>query len=301
MTRVAGVLFAAMWVGATLVLAEVRWFRRARLAQRLAPFAPGGSAGGRHGTLSVASFRDVVVPLSRSLGEALARAFGIDEPLAVRLARVHSPLDVTAFRVRQAATAGVALAAGTTLAVAVTPPVPVAALLVFGSPLLGFLVVEQRLAAQSDAWKRRLTLELPVVCEQLGMLVGSGYSVGAAIARVAGRGRGACARDLTRVVVRVRQGLSEPAALREWADTARVDAVDRLVAVLTHNRDASDLGRLISEEARALRRDGQRRLIETIERKGQLVWIPVTVATLLPGVIFLAVPFLEVMRLFTTS
>ncbi len=299
--RAAVVVFVIAWVGATLVLAELRWFRRLRLAQRLAPYAARGPAPGRLGTLSVASFRDVVVPLSRSVGEALARSFGVDEPLAVRLARIHAPFDATTFRVRQAAAAGTALVVGTALAVAVTPPVPMTVLLVFGSPLLGFLLVEQRLAQQSDAWKRRLTLELPVVCEQLGMLVGSGYSVGAAIARVAGRGRGACARDLTRVVVRIRQGLSEPAALREWADTARVDAVDRLVAVLTHNRDATDLGRLISEEARALRRDGQRRLIETIERKGQLVWIPVTVATLLPGVIFLAVPFLEVMRLFTQS
>ena len=67
------------------------------------------------------------------------------------------------------------------------------------------------------------------------------------------------------------------------------------------NREASDLGRLISEEARSIRRDVHRQLIETIERRGQQVWIPVTVATLVPGVIFLAIPFTEAMRLFTQS
>ena len=42
-------------------------------------------------------------------------------------------------------------------------------------------------------------------------------------------------------------------------------------------------------------------LIETIERRGQQVWIPVTVAALVPGVIFLAVPFIDALRLFANS
>src|SRR5690606_12634098 len=107
--------------------------------------------------------------------------------------------------------------------------------------------------------------------------------------------------DLTRVTGRIRQGLSETEALREWADLARVDAVDRLVHVLALNREASDLGRLISEEARSVRRDVQRQRVEQIERRGQQVWIPVTVATLLPGVIFLAVPFVQALSLFSGS
>lgn len=65
------------------------------------------------------------------------------------------------------------------------------------------------------------------------------------------------------------------------------------------NREAADLGRLVSDEARAIRRDVHRELLEAIERRSQQVWIPVTVATLVPGVLFLAVPFLEALRLFT--
>jgi Flp pilus assembly protein TadB len=101
------------------------------------------------------------------------------------------------------------------------------------------------------------------------------------------------------VCTRIRHGLSELDALREWADRAGVDALDRLVHVLALNHETGDLGRLISEEARTLRRDAQRELSETIERRGQQVWIPVTVATLVPGVLFLAVPFIEAMRLFS--
>ena len=83
---------------------------------------------------------------------------------------------------------------------------------------------------------------------------------------------------------------------RRWPTST---PLDRLVAVLALNREAGDLGRLIAEEARAIRRDVQRELIETIERRGQQVWIPVTVATLVPGVLFLAVPFIEALRLFS--
>ena len=74
---------------------------------------------------------------------------------------------------------------------------------------------------------------------------------------------------------RIRQGLSEVEALREWARRADIDPLYRLVSVLSLNREASDLGRLISEEARSMRRDAQRELVEAIERRSQQVWIPV--------------------------
>jgi hypothetical protein len=77
--------------------------------------------------------------------------------------------------------------------------------------------------------------------------------------------------------------------------------VGRLVRVLALDRAATDLGRIIAEEARTTRREAQRRLVETLDRRAQQVWVPVTVATLVPGVLFLAVPFFEAMRLFTTT
>jgi hypothetical protein len=45
-----------------------------------------------------------------------------------------------------------------------------------------------------------------------------------------------------------------------------------------------------------VRQEVHRSLVETIERRAQTVWIPVTVATLVPGVLLMAVPFLSAMR-----
>jgi len=301
--RVLALSALLMWAGLTLMLSQVRRFQRQPLADRLRVYTPGGfgSSGSDGGILSVASFRDVIAPLARATGERAARLFGVSEELATRLNRVHSPLDVTAFRVRQLGVSAAALLGGLLLALGAGFPTAVALLFIIGAPILAFLVLEQQLAQESTRWQRRIFLELPVVSEQLGMLLSAGYSLGGAVTRIADRGRGAIGADLQRVIARVRQGLTEVDALREWAVVVDVDALDRLVGVLALNRQAGDLGRLIGEEARSIRREVQRELIETIERRSQQVWIPVTVATLLPGSIFLAVPFIEALRLFSGS
>lgn len=291
-----------LWLGGALVLSHVRWFSRRPLAARLRPYAPGAMRGQPPGgVLSVVSIRDVMAPMAQRAGGRIAALLGINEELAVRLRRVHSPVDVSTFRLRQAGWAGSALAGGVLLTAATRPPLPIALLFLIGGPLLAFLLIEQQLSSASARWKHRIFLELPVLSEQLGMLIGAGYSLSAALNRLATRGRGACAHDLAGVCGRIRQGLTEVDALREWADIADVGALHRLVAVLSLNREAGDLGRLIAEEARGIRREVQRELIEQIERRSQQVWIPVTVATLVPGAVLLAVPFIEALRLFSSS
>lgn len=290
------------WAGATLLLSRLAWFARRPLAERLRPYAPGPSDGPRRGgMLSVATFGDVIAPLSQAVGGRLSRLFGIREDLGTRLRRIHSPLDVAGFRTRQFGWTVGAFGIGGLAALGLEPAPAVGVLLVVGAPLLAFLLVEQQVQRTSADWQRRLFLELPVISEQIGMLLSAGYSLNGALNRVATRSRGAVGRDLGRVCDRVRQGLTERRALHEWAELADVVAVTRLVQVLSLNQEATDLGRLIAEEARGIRRDVQRERIEQIERRGQMVWVPVTVATLVPGVIFLAVPFTQAMRLLAGS
>lgn len=289
-----------VWAGATLVLSELRWFARRPLDDRLRPYVPGGWSGrGQSGLLSAGSFRDVLAPLATSVGDALGRVFGLHDDLATRLRRVHSPADATTIRVRQAGWAIGALLGAAAVSVAVGLPMPVALMAMAGAPLLAFLVIEQEVSSASTRWQHRLFLELPIICEQIGILLSAGYSLGSALDRIAARGSGCCATDLDRVCDRLRQGLGEREALREWAELADVDAVHRLVGILALNQDTGDLGRLISEEARSVRREVQRRRAAVIDRRAQQVWIPVTVATLLPGTIFLAVPFVKAMSMFS--
>jgi tight adherence protein C len=292
-----------LWVGVTLLLTELRWFSRRPLSERLGPYVPGGMARPpAMGILSVESFREAVGPLAQALGSQFSRLFGVSEELDRRLRRVHAGLDVTEFRVRQIGWSLAGLGIGSLIAVGAAPVISVSLGLVFtlGGMLLAFLILEHQVTSASDRWKRSVRLELPVVAEQIAMLLGAGYSLVAALDRVARRGTGAIAQDLEAVVARTQQGVPEEQALLEWADLADVDAVERLVAVLALNREASDLGRLIAAEARNIRRDVQRGMVETMERRGQQVWIPVTVATLLPGVIFIAIPFTKALADFAS-
>jgi tight adherence protein C len=306
-SRAAGIVGLTVFAGATLLLSELHWFRRRPLIDRLAPYVPGGAGRlGRPGAplaspASVASWRELLEPLARVAGERLASSLGVTEPLAVRLERVHSPVGASEVRIRQLVWAGVGLVAGTVLAGALRLPGTLAAMFVGGGPVLAFLVVEQRTVEASERWKRHLFLELPVVAEQLGMLLGAGYSLTTALDRLARRGRGVCGQDLARVCDRIRLGVDEVTALREWAQVAGVPALHRLVGVLAMERQAVDVGRLISEEARAIRRDVHRRTVEVIRRRAQQVWVPVTVATLVPGVVFLAVPFVDALRQFSSA
>lgn len=299
MTRLLILVALLAGAGTTLVLSELRWFSRRPLDERLQPYVPGGwQRPPRLGVLSVGTFREVVRPLATMVGDLVGQVFGVRDDLTTRLARVHSPLDATALRVRQLGWAVAVFLASSIVILVTAPPAAAATLALVGGPLLAFLVIEQQVITASTRWQRRLFLELPVVSEQIGMLLSAGYSLGSALERISRRGRGACARDLQRVGRRVRQGLTEAEALAEWAELADVAALHRLVGILALDRDTGDLGRLIADEARAVRREVHRQLISQIDRRAQQVWIPVTVATLVPGTLFLAVPFLQAMRLF---
>ena len=294
MTRTAIATGLTMWAGATLALSQLRWFARPGLAARLRPFsrtAPQDACA--------QTFRAALEPLARAVGARLSRLFGVDDDLALRLERLHSPLDVSAFRIRQIGWSTLVFGVGAVLAMAARVPGPLTVLLVVGGPLLAFLVLEQRVATASERWQQRMFHELPLVTEQLAALLTAGYSLGGAMNRLAQRGSGVCAAELARVCARVRQGLTEREALLECAARSRVDALDRLVAVLALERQAADLGRLLEGEAHALRSDVHRRAVEVMERRAQQVWIPVTVATLVPGVVFLAIPFIDALRVFS--
>ena len=299
MIRIAILASMIFFVGATLALSELRWFRRKSLADRLRLYSAGThTANLNSGSLSVATFAQIIGPLARSIGEMMSSVTGTGDELAARLTRVHSAYDVTTFRVRQLGFAVAGGVGGALASVAIGAVGASTIVLTLIGATLSFLLVEQRLTTESKRRQERIFHELPVVAEQLGMLLAAGFSLGSAIGRVAERGNGACAQDLRMVNSRIRHGLTEIQALREWATIADVDALHRLTGILALNRDTGDLGRLINDEARSIRREAQRRLMETIEKRSQQVWVPVTVATLIPGVIFLAIPFIDALSLF---
>lgn len=301
MTRLLVPPALVLWLGATLVISDRAWARRSTLARRVLPYLPAGAGASSEAAMqrSAHSVRAALAPMAAEAGDLVARLSGVTEPAATRLIRIGATESATDLRTRQATTTIVALLAMAAAALGLRLGPVVGLVLVVSVPSLAFLWPEHQLATASRRYQERLALELPVVAEQLGMLLSAGWSLGGALGRIATRGSGVVAADLARVCGRIRQGLDEHTALTEWAELAEVDGLHRLVAVLALQREAADLGALISEEARTMRADAHRHLLEVVERRAQQVWVPVTIATLVPGLLFLAVPFLDALRAFT--
>ena len=287
---------STLGVGVMLLSTAFRWGRHRPLASRVAPYRGAGrvaDAGGTRVGLALA------IPLAETVDRLLGRLSEAHDELDHRLRRIGSPLDPIAFRRQQLGGAAAGLGVGLVAVIAVRPPWPGALVAVAATGLVGLLWPEQRTRTASARVRRALEQELPLVLEQLATMLDAGLSVHGTLQRIADRGSGPCAPGFADVCARLRHGVPDRVALDEWAAVAGVPGAGRLCTLLTLG--APDLGRLLETEAGQLRRDAHRRLIERIERRSQQVWIPVTVATLVPGVLFLAVPFIEALRLYSAT
>ncbi len=302
MIRLATASAVLAWLGAVILLMQFRWFKRPPLYARLVPHLSRLSKAQTTTEPShPRSFSEFLWQLATDLGERASSSIGGTESAATKLERIHSEMGLQAFRTRQV---GAALAAFAIAALAATIlPLPQVLLLMtlLLAPASAFVYAELRLNAASANWQRRLENELAVIAEQLGILLGSGASLGSAITRLAQRSHGAAAADLSRVSARVSQGVALTTALQEWDTIASTPAVRRLIRVLCLHSTEPDLASLVAAEAEVMRADSHRKLISALERREQQVWMPVTVAALVPGVILLGVPFIEALRLFTLS
>lgn len=285
-----------MWLGASLLLGSIPVLRRGSLTARLLPHTPGARSPVRTGGNSL---RAVVEPIAADWAERLARAVGLGQDLRRRLDLVGDDRGPSAFRVRQV---GLSIGVGMFVVVgsgAVGVPGTLLTAIAIAAPAVTFALLDEHLSSRARQEQRRRRNELPVVAEQLGMLFATGYSVPAALARLGERGHGRVSADLRRVAAQIGQGVDETVALRAWAEMVDLEGAHRLVSVLALHRSTTDLGRLIGQEARSIRDELHRELLASLERRTQQVWIPVSVATLVPGVMFLLVPFLAAVRSFT--
>ena len=226
-----------------------------------------------------------------SLVQRAAALADADAELAARLSQAGISRSPFEFRVRQVGggVAGLAASGAALTAVGVRPLLALAGALAVAAALYG--ASEHGLEQSIASRRTQIIEELPIVAEQIGMLLASGMSLTGALGVAAGRGQGVCADGLERVGARVAGGDAVEVALAEWADDAGSAEIRRFVGVLTLHEDTAEVAELVSDEARSARMEAHRRLIAHIERRGEQVWIPVTVAALVPGCVLLAIPF----------
>jgi len=276
-----------LWIGAAVSIAGMVQ-APVTVRRRLAPFVSTVRTPYERPTTTDTLNMWLVLLLRRSVVR-----IGSEKALNSRLERAGVPVTALRFRTTQVVVGFAALV----VAAAVTFVFALPAVGVFGV-IAGFPIVavwgcEQALTV---ALRRRTDLvvrELPLVIEQLAELMKSGVGVAEACAKVAVHTRSVVASDLGRVAREIAHGVRDEVALQAFADRHDVGAIHRIVAVLDAHRHAADLGGLLAEEVRELRLTAHRDLLASIQQREQQVWIPVTVATLVPGVLLLGVPFVH--------
>ena len=251
--------------------------------------------------LSVESFRDVIGPLARSVGERLARAFGVSEDLEVRLERIHAAFDATAFRVRQVGWAAAAFGLGGVGRG--WPPVrrPSSACCSCSAPRCS------PSSCSSSSWPRpSARWQRPPRPRAAGRRRAARHAAGGRLLarrRPAPPGRAgaaaSCAGDLARVGRRIRQGLSEADALpgvgshrrgragsTGWSPCSPSTARRPTSAGSSPTRPARSAATRTATSSRSSN--------AAPSRSGSpSPWPPS-----LPGAIFLTIPFVEALRLY---
>ena len=142
--------------------------------------------------------------------------------------------------------------------------------------------------------RRSEKLESSVIAllEQIYLMVINGSSLQSSLTSAEGVGN----RDIANLQNLVKSGLDLETAAEFWIGEFDHPAKRRLTDLLLARTTTSETLALMAGLVQQLRSEQRFSIISTIERRNQLVWIPVTIAVLVPGMIFIAIPLEATLR-----
>ncbi len=195
----------------------------------------------------------------------------------------------------------VALLVPTILFIKLTPTITLALWIVLGTAVFSY---GRPLLRELNARLNRLSSisqALPTEIEKLGIYLGAGNSIAGAIKKLA-ESSSQSTRDLfQRLENSLNSGIDLNDTLKEISQTFPIASVQRLASALESSIYGADLPRVIRQEASSQRTQLHRGALALMEKNSQKIWIPITIAALVPGIILIFIPFLAVMKQVTGS
>jgi hypothetical protein len=146
----------------------------------------------------------------------------------------------------------------------------------------------EHLVSNRRRQRRTSEVNLAVVSllEQVHLKLVNGNSLNAALANA----EGVTNPDVAQLQNLLRSGLDLETAASFWLAEFDTESKRRLTDLFLAKTTTSETLALLSALISQLRKEQRFSLIAEIERRNQLVWIPVTIAVLVPGMIFIAIP-----------
>ncbi len=154
---------------------------------------------------------------------------------------------------------------------------------------------------QGAARVRAIDASMPAEIEKLAVYLAGGYSLVGALSRIAERSKSPCTEIFEAVARSMRGGGALSDALAAAQEGSSIPSLTRLTKVLEGALYGADLVKAARNEAASQREDLHRRALAEMEKNSQKVWIPITIAALVPGIVLIFVPFVAVMKAVTGS
>lgn len=134
--------------------------------------------------------------------------------------------------------------------------------------------------------EKNLDSALLALLEELSLLLSSGNSLQTGLL-LANNSQN---KDIVALQGLLKSGLDLENAVTFWLDEFHSSSKRKVADLLLAKTTITETLALLDNHLDLLRSEQKYTMIAEMERRDQLVWIPVTIAVLLPGMIFLAIP-----------
>lgn len=155
---------------------------------------------------------------------------------------------------------------------------------------LGWLVDTAVKSSASQSRHRRRTQQLNFALTPFLQQVRLGITGGNSLQKALTSANNLGNQDIEHLQNLLRSGMDIERSSKLWLDDFQTPAKQRLADLWSTKTTTSEMLALIENLLQWLNSEQRFFLTSEIERRNQLVWIPVTVAVLLPGMIFIAIP-----------
>ena len=291
--RLLFVLTACLTGVLSLTLSRLPFFSTPSLSRKIQVAARGTSTAT---TTTWTSIAERYSRVAEEFGERFSRVVGIATPLVDRLRLAERQQTPREFRMRQAGLGASSAIAVASLAILTGGTMIVIGLAAGVGLLVAVGIYEEMLGQAVKKNRQSVNAELAQFGERLAMMCLAGSSASSALLRIGTAGDTALRRAVACAVEQTKNGMGLAEALKHETAMFNAPGLDRVIRLIAAQHETPNLAQLLQQQAALQRSEAHRQLIADLDKRSQTVWIPVTVATLVPGVIFLAVPFLSALQ-----
>jgi len=174
-------------------------------------------------------------------------------------------------------------------------------LLVVLVPVITFLCTERNLTLRCENRRKNIESEFPAIVEMLTLAVGAGESPASALKRISNRAHGHLAREFSRVVLEIENGIPFTTALDEMSRRVNSDALRRFAdsLIISISRGTS-LVETLTHSANESRNQERVRLLTAAGKSEISMMIPVVFLILPISILFALYPSLTNLNLFSS-